>query len=78
MLHRLIFGLREVRSAQQEQAEAPELLRHSVLLFLNAISVVVHSALTCKITTYPKFCIGFIIRKSRSEQLLLSGLGHSK
>ena len=43
MLHRLIFGLREVRSAQQEQAEAPELLRHSVLLFLNAISVVVHS-----------------------------------
>ena len=27
---------------------------------------------------YPKFCIGFKIRKSRSEQLLLSGLGHSK
>ena len=28
--------------------------------------------------TYPKFCIGFKIRKSRSEQLLLSGSGHSK
>ena len=42
-MHRLIFGLREGRFAQQEQAEAPELLRHSVLLFLNAISVVVHS-----------------------------------
>ena len=27
---------------------------------------------------YPKFCIGFKIRKSRSEQLLLSGSGHSK
>ena len=29
-------------------------------------------------TIYPKFCIGFKIRKSRSEQLLLSGSGHSK
>ena len=29
-------------------------------------------------TLYPKFCIGFKIRKSRSEQLLLSGSGHSK
>ena len=27
---------------------------------------------------FPKFCIGFKIRKSRSEQLLLSGSGHSK
>ena len=30
------------------------------------------------ILNYPKFCIGFKIRKSRSEQLLLSGSGHSK
>ena len=72
MLHRFIFGLREVvflfcgnfgvfvlfqddlrailntylssvRFAQQEQAVAPELLKHSMLLFLNAIRVVVHS-----------------------------------
>ena len=27
---------------------------------------------------YPKFCIGFKIRKSRCKQLLLSGSGHSK
>ena len=31
-----------------------------------------------EIVWYPKFCIGFKIRKSRSEQLLLSGSGHSK
>ena len=43
MLHRLIFDLREVRFAQQEQAVDPELLKHSVLLFLKAIRVVEHS-----------------------------------
>ena len=43
MLHRFIFVLREVRFAQQEHAVAPELLKHSMLLFLNAIRVVVHS-----------------------------------
>ena len=43
MLHRFIFDLRAVRSAQQEHAVAPELVRHSALLFLNAIRVVVHS-----------------------------------
>ena len=29
-------------------------------------------------TKYPKFCIGFKIRKSRCKQFLLSGSGHSK
>ena len=43
MLHRLIFDLRDVRFAQQEQSVDPELLKHSVLLFLKAIRVVVHS-----------------------------------
>ena len=37
--------LSSVRFAQQEQAAAPELLKHSMLLFLNAIRVVVHSPL---------------------------------
>ena len=43
MLQRFIFDLRVVRFAQQEQALEPELLMHSMLLFLNAIRVVVHS-----------------------------------
>ena len=41
-----------------------------------------HLLSTCDVVfqhnNYPKFCIGFKIRKSRSEQLLLSGSGHSK
>ena len=39
-----------------------------------------HSFQSSSLSTfnYPKFCIGFKIRKSRSEQLLLSGSGHSK
>ena len=52
-------------------------------IYLSFTSYFIHGVLHkeqshLKALMYPKFCIGFKIRKSRSEQLLLSGSGHSK